>query len=84
VLRELQCDAPKTKPLVELLSRLRPSEERTLLVTAEASRPVMLSARNIPRVAIRTAADVNALDVLEAKRIVLVYDAVAKLEERLS
>jgi len=44
----------------------------------------MLSARNIPRVAIRTAADVNALDVLEAKRIVLVYDAVAKLEERLS
>jgi ribosomal protein L4 len=44
----------------------------------------VLSARNIPRVAVRTAADVNALDVMQAKRIVVVQDAVAKLEERLS
>ena len=45
---------------------------------------MLLSSRNIPRVTVRTASDVNALDVLEAKRIVVVQDAVAKLEERLS
>ncbi|MFO7973375.1 MAG: 50S ribosomal protein L4 [Candidatus Hydrogenedentota bacterium] len=84
VLSEFQCTEPKTKPFVEMLAHFRPREERTLVVTAEPSRAVVLSARNIPRVAVRTAADVNALDVLEAKRIVVVQDAVAKLEERLS
>lgn len=84
VLDALECDVPKTKPFADMLSHLRSNEERTLLVTAEPSRAVVLSARNIPRVAVRTAADVNALDVLEAKRVVMAQDAVAKLEERLS
>ncbi|HNV22594.1 MAG TPA: 50S ribosomal protein L4 [Candidatus Hydrogenedentes bacterium] len=84
VLDALQCDAPKTKPMASMLAHFRPNAERTLLVTAETTRPVLLSSRNIPRVTVRTASDVNALDVLEAKRIVVVQDAVAKLEERLS
>ena len=70
--------------LASMLAHFRPNAERTLLVTAETTRPVLLSSRNIPRVTVRTASDVNALDVLEAKRIVVVQDAVAKLEERLS
>lgn len=84
VLSGLELAEPKTKPFAEMLAHFRPREERTLLVTAEPSRAVVLSARNIPRVAVRTAADVNALDVMQAKRIVVVQDAVAKLEERLS
>ena len=84
VLSELECAEPKTKPFSQMLAHFRPREERTLLVTAAANGAVVLSARNIPRVAVRTAADVNALDVLEAKRVVVVEDAVAKLEERLS
>ncbi|MEA3364148.1 MAG: 50S ribosomal protein L4, partial [Candidatus Hydrogenedentes bacterium] len=84
VLSELECTEPKTKPFAEMLAHFRPKEGRTLVVTAEPSRAIVLSARNIPRVAVRTAADVNVLDVLEAKCIVVADDALAKLEERLS
>ena len=71
--------------VVLLGAALPPWLALSITVVATAGlRVLSVSARNIPRVAIRTAADVNALDVLEAKRIVLVYDAVAKLEERLS
>lgn len=84
VLDGIQCETPKTRPIAAMLAHFRPNAERTLLVMADASRPVVLSSRNIPRVTVRTAADVNALDVLEAKRVVVVQDAVAKLEERLS
>jgi large subunit ribosomal protein L4 len=75
---------PKTKPVVRLLAKLVPGGQRTLIVTADVNKNLLLSARNIPKVDVRTAADLNALDVLGAARVVLVQDAVAKLEERLS
>jgi len=84
VLDALECDAPKTRPFAEMATRLAPDGKRLLFVMAETDRNVVLSARNVPRVTVRTAADVNALDVLHAGRVVVVQDAVAKLEERLT
>lgn len=84
VLDQLAVETPKTKPFAEMVSRLRAGHERTLIVTADTDRAVYLSARNIPRVEIRTAADLNVLDIVLAKRVVVARDAVTKLEERLS
>ena len=83
VLDALRIEAPKTKPFAEMLSHVSPEGKRTLFVTAETARATMLSARNVPKVSIATASDVNALDVLEAAQIVIVQDALAKLEDRL-
>ena len=84
VLSGLAIDAPKTKPFAEMLEKVAPEGRKTLLVTAEPDGKVMLSARNIPRIMLRTAADVNAADVLGAVRVLVQEEAVAKLEERLS
>lgn len=84
VLESLECPAPKTKPFAEMVKRLSSDGRKTLFVTAGVERNVLLSARNLPQVALATASDVNALDVMDAHRVVLVRDAVAKLEERLS
>lgn len=84
VLESADYAEPKTKPVVSLLSKLAPAGKSTLIVTAGVNQNLLLSARNIPKVEVRTAADVNALDVLGAARVVLVRDAVAQLEERLS
>jgi large subunit ribosomal protein L4 len=84
VLESSQLDGPKTKPFVAMLARVSPSGRRTLFVTPEVNKNFMLSARNIPKVEVKTAADLNVLDVLTATQVVLVRDAVAKLEERLS
>lgn len=84
VLDALSMDAPKTKPIAAMVDRLSPGARKTLIVTTETSRNVLLSARNLPTVTLRTASDVNALDVLAAGRVVLVQDAVPVLEKRLS
>jgi len=84
VLRGLSVKVPKTKPFAAMISKLEPDGRRTLLVTAEKDDNVLLSARNIPRVEVRTAADLNVLDVLLAHRVVIQEEALAKLEERLS
>ena len=42
------------------------------------------SAGNVDRVTVRTASDVNALDIVAARRVVVMQDAVATLEDRLS
>ena len=84
LLDALSCDAPKTKPFAEMVDRLSPEGRKTLIVTADAQRNVILSARNVSNVTLRTAGDVNVLDVLDAVRVVVSQDAMAKLEERLS
>lgn len=84
VLRGLAINTPKTKPFAQMIARLAPEGRKTLVVTAGMDDNLLLSARNLPRVTVRTAADLNVLDVLRAVRIVVQEEAVAQLEERLS
>jgi len=84
VLTDLACPSPKTKPVAEMLGKLPVPGHRTLIITADAEANVVLSARNLQKVSVRTATDVNALDVMTASRVVVAQDALAKLEERLS
>ncbi len=84
VLKGLSIQEPKTKPFAEMIGRVAPEGRKTLLVTAENDKNAVLSSRNLPRVTLRTAADVNALDVLNAVHIVVQEEALAQLEERLS
>jgi large subunit ribosomal protein L4 len=83
VLDSLEFDGPKTKPFAEMVGKLSADGKKTLFVTVTTDDNVALSARNLNRVGLKTASDLNALDVLNYSRVVLVRDAVAKLEERL-
>jgi len=84
VLAGLQVEQPKTKPFAAMMARLSPEGRKTLLVTAATDRNVLLSSRNIPHVTVRTAADVNVLDVMLAGRVIVQQEALASLQERLS
>lgn len=84
VLEDLECDAHNTKTMVGLFRALSPEGRKTLLVTAQNEKDAVLSSRNIPRLTIRMAQDVNALDVLSAKRVIVLQDALGVLEERLT
>jgi len=84
VLDALTCPEPRTKPFADMVSALAPEGRSTLFVTADVNTNAVTSAQNLSRVSVRTASDVNALDVLEAMRIVIEKDALATLEERLS
>jgi len=84
VVRGLAIEKPKTKPFAQMVAKVAPEGRKTLIVTAGMDENLLLSARNLSRVTVRTAADLNVLDVLRAVRIVVQEEAVAQLEERLS
>ncbi len=72
----------KTKQMNALLTKL-PVElgRRILIVTADKHQGVSLSARNIHNVKTITAPYLNPIDVLGAKHIVFLVDAIKKAEE---
>jgi large subunit ribosomal protein L4 len=83
VVDELKMEEPKTKTMYSILQNLNASGS-TLLVTAEPDDNVRLSARNIARVKVLPANELNALEVLSYRQLLLTQDAVAKVEEVLA
>jgi len=82
VFDSLEMAAPKTKPVVELLSKLGISS--ALFVLPEQDENVAKSARNIPYVKVMASAGLNVEDVLRHQHLVLTTDTVAQLSERLT
>lgn len=80
VLDALTFDTPKTSAFAAMLGKLSLRDDRTLVVTGTTNREVYLSGRNIPGVAVMSAADLNAYDVLRARSLIMTADAVAVVE----
>ncbi|ANV83668.1 50S ribosomal protein L4 [Picosynechococcus sp. PCC 7003] len=77
-----QFAAPKTKELVSAMSRWGvASGEKVLLVLAEMTDNVYLSARNIASVKTVPADGLNIFDILNAGKIVVTAEALAKIQE---
>ncbi|HYH01876.1 MAG TPA: 50S ribosomal protein L4 [Bacillota bacterium] len=73
---------PKTKVMVEILSKL--NAEKPLIVTAQTDENVFKSARNIPGVAAMASEGLNVYDILAHNHLVLSKEAVGKVEEALA
>lgn len=82
VVEDLSLLGPKTKAMVEILSKIK--AEKPLIVTAQADVNVTKSARNIPGVAIMVSEGINVYDILAHNHLVLTKDAVGKVEEALA
>lgn len=80
VVDDFQIEKLQTKAVVNLLKNLKASG-KVLLVTARADENVIKSARNLPGVRTITAAQLNALDILNHNYLVLSQDALEKVEE---
>ncbi|MBM5818045.1 MAG: 50S ribosomal protein L4 [Cyanobacteriota bacterium] len=75
-------EAPKTKEITAALTRLGiTSDTRVLLVLDGASEAVKLSVRNLERVKLIAADQLNVFDLLNAQKLVLNEGALAKIQE---
>lgn len=73
---------PKTKDLVAALSRWgASSDEKVLLILAERSEEVYLSARNVANLKLILATNLNVYDILSADRVVVTTSALEKIQE---
>ena len=84
VVQGLGPDKPSTKTLKGRLDELGVLPGRVLLVEVKPSEALHLSARNLPKVEVKSVAGLHAYDVLAARKILLSEEAAAMLTERLS
>jgi large subunit ribosomal protein L4 len=77
-----QLDRPKTKEIVAALQRWEiEADAKVLLILKEVPENVNLSTRNLSRVKLIKATNLNVFDVLHANKIVVTTDALEQIQE---
>ncbi len=86
VLQGLEFEKPKTSAAAALLKKLGFEKRagRVLVVLPEANLNTYCSFRNIEKVEVRTARELNAYDTALAGDLVILRDSITKLKERLA
>ena len=81
VVESLQFETPKTKEMLSIAKNLQVVDKKPLIVLANANKNVYLSARNLTRVNVVTASELNTYVVLNAQSLVLTEDSVSAIEQ---
>jgi large subunit ribosomal protein L4 len=84
VIEDLSVETPRTKDFIALLSNLSLTNEKVLFVVGSNDSNVYMSARNLGRVKVSVASDINTYDVLNAKKIVLAQSSIEVIENILN
>jgi large subunit ribosomal protein L4 len=83
LLEAFTLEAPKTKDFLNIMNNIK-STGKTLLILPSVDKNIVLSGRNLPKVKVATAADINTYDLLNAERVVMVEESVNIIENLLS
>lgn len=81
VVEDFNFDAPKTKKFMEILQNLGVLGKKTVLVTAGIEKEVLLSSRNVPKVQVTRASDLNTYQVMNTSALVLSESSIGKIVE---
>ena len=80
IVDSISMDEYKTKKIVAMLSAIG-AEKKALIVLPEVDSKVIKSANNIPGVKTAQVNTLNVYDILNADKLIIVKDAVSKIEE---
>lgn len=83
VVEDFAFNAPKTKEFVSVLDALKLNGVKSLFLTDNADKSVVLSARNLPKVAVEQADLVNTYRLVDAQKLVFTESGLVKLTELL-
>lgn len=83
VVDDLQLAAPKTKEFAGIMKSLNLYENSVLCLVADKNDAVNRAARNIDRLALKSADECNAYHVMRKKKLLIEKAAIDKLRERL-
>src|SRR5256885_3594499 len=82
VIDELVFKEPKTKEMAGILKALKLSGKTTLVTTAALDQNVYRSARNIDKVTVSPVAELNALAVLQPRKLLITRAGLDAIKER--
>ena len=80
VVEDLNFAAPRTKEFVALTQNLQVADKKVLLVLPDKNKNVYLSARNLQRVNVISASDINTYAILNCSSLILVESSVAIID----
>ena len=81
VVEDFDFEAPKTKQGIALLNNLKVEGKKTLIVLSEVKKNGNLSIRNIQRVDVMTASNLNTYRVMNANVLVMTESALNQIDE---
>lgn len=84
VIEDFSLEAPKTKDFVAIVKNLNLTHGNFLFVMHEANENVLLSARNLQKVSVMRACDVNTYAIMRAHDVVLSESSVEVINQMLN
>jgi len=84
VVEDFALSAPKTKDFTAVLKSLNLTGSKSVFVFEAPDKNVVLSARNLPKVQLTEARNLNIYDIMNCKKLVLSEAAVKSIEQHLT
>lgn len=84
VVEDFSFESPRTKKFLEIMQNLGVSGKKTLFVTSDLEKEVLLSSRNVPKTQVTRATDLNTYQVLNTSALVLSEGSIGKIVEKLA
>lgn len=81
IVEDFSFETPKTKNFTELLKNFKMTGKKVLLVVDKVENNILLSARNLKRVKIVSAADLNTYEILNATQLIITAGSVREVEK---
>jgi len=78
---KLELEKAKTKLIAEIFKKLPSRDEGTLIALPVLEKNIILAARNLPKVQLMQAKDLNALDLLSFKYLILPKESLKIIKE---
>jgi len=80
VVEDFDFDTPKTQRIVELTKKLQLADKKLLFVLPNQNKNVYLSARNLGKVNVVTASDINTYKIMNCAGLVITESSVAVID----
>jgi len=81
VIEDFNFETPKTREMVQISNNLKITDNKSLFVLPDENKNIYLSSRNLERVFVTTASELNTYQILNAKKVIVLESSVNKIEE---
>jgi len=81
ILDDLKISEPKTQSMVEVLNKVIPKKESSLIALPELNKNIILATKNIPYADTIQAKDLNCLDIMSFKYLVMPKTSIEVIEK---
>jgi len=81
VIEDFNFETPKTREMVQISNNLKITDNKSLFVIPDENKNIYLSSRNLERISVITASELNTYQILNAKKVIVLESSVNKIVE---